>query len=478
MRMRPLAMAVFMLLTGAAHGFAADSYIVPVGGTVTIDEHGECRQVTNPAGQPASRFVSTKTAPEWTSFRDNPNGLTMAACSVECTYEKTIFLTSGTTWTVPSDWTPSHNRISVIGGGGAGGTGDWSYGYGGGGGGGGGFSQVSNIALTSGASVRYAVAPTTYSNGGDTYFCNSSSNCTAITGSAVIVGAKGGRAASGGAYGATNGGTGGAASSGIGTLKYNGGSGGNAHGGGGGGGGAAGPDGNGAAGGSTANGGSVAYGGGGGGGANKGSTGSAPTSSLGAAGGHNRLDTGGGAGGNPTPAAGSNGGGGGGGRAWSCTNGAKGGMEALWTQTSNNAKAGPAGGGGGGGDVMECGGGDGGVYGGGGGGAGGDTTGDAGGSNAGAGGAGLIVIEYGGSCGGPPPAGGTWVIRGGYAYPPLSPQGCHAAAGKGICSCSGLPEPDVWPPGPAAMGHPCSPVGSCAGPIFDEWAMDLWFECE
>ena len=85
MTMRALAMALLMMLAGAAASYAANGYDVPVGATVTIDEHGECREVTNPAGQPASRFVSTRTAPEWQSFRDNPNGLVMAACVVNCT---------------------------------------------------------------------------------------------------------------------------------------------------------------------------------------------------------------------------------------------------------------------------------------------------------------------------------------------------------------------------------------------------------
>lgn len=79
--MRALAIALLMMLASAAASYAANGYNVPVGATVTIDEHGQCRRVTNPAGQPASRFVSTRTAPEWQSFRDNPNGLVMAACA-------------------------------------------------------------------------------------------------------------------------------------------------------------------------------------------------------------------------------------------------------------------------------------------------------------------------------------------------------------------------------------------------------------
>lgn len=84
MTMRALAIAALMMLAGAAASYADERYTIPVGATVKIDEHGQCRQVTNPAGQPGSRFVSTKTAAEWTSFRNNPNGLTMAECSEAC----------------------------------------------------------------------------------------------------------------------------------------------------------------------------------------------------------------------------------------------------------------------------------------------------------------------------------------------------------------------------------------------------------
>ena len=60
-----------------------------------------------------------------------------------------IFLTSGTTWTVPTDWNNANNSIEVIGGGGGG---TQSSGAGGGGG----YSKVVNITLPLGASVTYA----------------------------------------------------------------------------------------------------------------------------------------------------------------------------------------------------------------------------------------------------------------------------------------------------------------------------------
>jgi hypothetical protein len=172
------------------------------------------------------------------------------------------FITSGTTWTVPSDWNNVNNSLEVIGGGGGGGGGfqqsTGNGGYGGGGGGGGGYAKVTNVTLTPGSVVAIAIgagggggaSSAGGTDGGDTYLCNSTSNCTSITDSAVIVGAKGGNAGGAGLT-ATAGasGAGGASTSAVGSLKYNGGAGGtggpfvsSSGGGGGGGGGAAGPN--------------------------------------------------------------------------------------------------------------------------------------------------------------------------------------------------------------------------------------------
>src|SRR5437867_6399087 len=92
----------------------------------------------------------------------------------------TIFLTSGSTWTVPPDWNSASNTIEVIGGGG-GGSGGSSSNEGGDGGGGAAYSKITNLALTPGATVTYAVgaggaggAPGAHGgDGGDTYFCDS-----------------------------------------------------------------------------------------------------------------------------------------------------------------------------------------------------------------------------------------------------------------------------------------------------------------
>jgi hypothetical protein len=176
-----------------------------------------------------------------------------------------IFLTSGTTWTVPGDWNNSNNSIETIGGGGGAGSGfsdsSGSGGEGGGGGGAGGYSKTTNVNLVPGATVTVAIGGggtgATATAGGlpgnsgaagtDTYFCNSTSNCTSISDSAVVVGAKNGAGGAPGAAGVVGaGGAGGAGTSGVGSTKFNGGGGGNggptasAAGGGGGGGGGAG----------------------------------------------------------------------------------------------------------------------------------------------------------------------------------------------------------------------------------------------
>lgn len=176
-----------------------------------------------------------------------------------------IFLTSGTSWTVPTDWNNSNNTVEVIGGGGGAGSGysdsSGSGGEGAGGGGAGGYSKITNITLVPGATVTYAIGGAgtggtatsgglpgnSGTAGGDTYFCNSTSNCTSITDSSVVAGAKGGSGGAPGAPGVVGaGGAGGLATGGIGSTKTNGGTGGNggptasAAGGGGGGGGGAG----------------------------------------------------------------------------------------------------------------------------------------------------------------------------------------------------------------------------------------------
>ncbi|HEY9086024.1 MAG TPA: hypothetical protein VIN40_08870 [Candidatus Tyrphobacter sp.] len=282
-----------------------------------------------------------------------------------------IFLTSGTTWTVPSNWYSANNTIEVIGGGGGGGWGGCGgscAGSGGGGGAGGGYSKVVNVTLTAGQTVTVAVGigGGAGTSGGDTYLCNSTANCAAITGSAVVVGAKGGGGASTSA-GCTNGadcvgGTGGSASSGFGTTTYSGGAGAGGSNGGGGGGGAAGPNGNGGSGGGTSS-----YSGGGGGGNGGGGNGGNGSGGVGGSGGTSATNGSGGAGGNGYPNY--NGGGSGG--------------------NGNEFDASHGSGGGGGGDVSTCAGaGAGGEYGGGGGGAGYECN------DAGSGGGGLIVITY------------------------------------------------------------------------------------
>lgn len=280
-----------------------------------------------------------------------------------------IFLTdtAATTWTVPANWTSDRNTIEVIGGGAMGTT--FSNG-----GGGGAYSKITNQSLTPGTNIGIKVGDggTGGGDGGDTWLCNSTSNCATIGGSAVIIGAKGG----------SSGGSGGAAASGVGSTKYSGGDGGSDGGAGGcagGGGGAAGPNGNGANGG-AGNGVTSAGGGGGGGGGSAGVSG--PGGSNGGAGGNNYLGTGGGAGGTFTnPGTSGTAGGGGGAAGYAGGSGGTGGTGQEWDSTHGS-------GGGGGGTPQSSGGaGAGGLYGGGGTGGGYQCSGAAGAQ-------GIIVITY------------------------------------------------------------------------------------
>lgn len=145
-----------------------------------------------------------------------------------------IFLVSGTSWTVPSDWNSSDNSIECIGAGGRASAEDGTSG--GGGGGGGAYSKITNLTLTPSASVTYQIG-TGNGSTGTSGTAHSWFNGTSLAAASL--------SAAGGSSTATEiGGTGGLAANSIGTTKYDGGSGGNGTaGGGGGGGGAAGPNG-------------------------------------------------------------------------------------------------------------------------------------------------------------------------------------------------------------------------------------------
>ena len=105
---------------------------------------------------------------------------------------KLFILTSGTSWTVPNDWNSSNNTIECIGAGGSGNaTAAASNRCCGGAGG---YSKITNLSLTPGNTVTYAIGAggasvtlnTLGVNGGDTYFNGASL-------AASSVGAQGGR---------------------------------------------------------------------------------------------------------------------------------------------------------------------------------------------------------------------------------------------------------------------------------------------
>jgi hypothetical protein len=290
-----------------------------------------------------------------------------------------VFLTSGTTWTVPSDWNSSANTIEAIGGGGGGSTNVQD----GSGGGGGAYAKISNFSSTGGTSITIQIgaggAPS--SDGTDTYFNGASCAAASVCAKA---GAQG--------VAAIQGGAGGDAGSSVGTTVFSGGAGGfltdTCTSDGGGGGGAGGPHGNGQAGGGENCG---FNGGGGGGGAGGGTAGNIPSSGDGAAGGNNYLGSGSGPGGvGANGTAGTAGGGGGGGA--DGFDGGAGGPGTDWDSSHG------AGGGGGGAGGLNTNGADGGLYGGGGGG-----KGDFG-NNSGSGAQGIIVVTY-------TPAGGGAIGR-------------------------------------------------------------------
>lgn len=273
--------------------------------------------------------------------------------------------TGSNTWSVPADWS-SVNTIDTIGGGGSGGVG--TSGSGGTGGGGGAWNEQVNVPLTPSGSVTYSVgvggatASATFGStangnvGGDTWFCNSTSNCSSITGTAVQVGSKGG---SGGLTGSSA--AGGVGTSGVGVSENNGGASG------------------------TGNFGNDASGGGGAGGPNGAgatsvsSTGGSDTTSGGAgdngSGGAGGLNSAGGTGESATHPYG-NGGTGGNGTEYDGTHGSGGGGGGGYTFDGDHVGGTAGGYGGGGGGIVE------------------DSNGSIGPGISGAGGQGLVTITY------------------------------------------------------------------------------------
>lgn len=287
-----------------------------------------------------------------------------------------IFLTSGTVWIVPPDWSPIGATIESIG---PGGNGSTNGGFGGGGGQGGGYGKVTgpgNVNVGDALAIQLgthgSTNPTWLKNNGGTIIAQGD------YGASGSAGTGGSRAQTNiGAAGTAAGGSGG-----NGGVSSNGG----------GGGGGAGPRGAGGAGANNI----VSFGGGGGGS-------SGGTAGASASGGDNDIGVGhgavlgggpGGAGSDPS-GLGHSAGGGAGGAHGSPGPGQKGGNGGSGQEFDATHGSGAGGGGGGGTSTTAATGGDGGTagsYGGGGGGAGGGPSGHPG--APGAGGDGLIVITY------------------------------------------------------------------------------------
>jgi hypothetical protein len=272
-----------------------------------------------------------------------------------------IFIISGTSWTVPSDWNSSNNTIETIGGGGGGGAA--SNGKISSAGGGGAYSKISNLSLTASNSVTLQVgAGGSGGAGGNTGNPGGDGTDTWFNGASLAassVGAKGGNGGNGNSLGS---GVGGAASNSVGTTKYSGGNGGTPPNSnpatGGGGGGALGPNGAGGNGSHATTNSLSDNGGGGGGGSGGGSSAAGVTSNNGDNGGANFSTTqAGGAGSSSTATAGSagtgdsngaSGGGGGAGLtpAGSASNGGNGGNGQEFDALHGSGGGGSGGGGG------------------------------------------------------------------------------------------------------------------------------------
>jgi len=141
----------------------------------------------------------------------------------------TIVLTSGTSWTVPSDWNNSLNTIEVIGGSGSGASHrspSIRYATGGGGGG---YSRVSNQTLSGSVSYVIGTAGSAVARTTDGLTNGNAGTATwfgAATQVSSLVAANGGGGGIAAASGTAAGGAGGSLTGAIGTIRYTGGSGG------------------------------------------------------------------------------------------------------------------------------------------------------------------------------------------------------------------------------------------------------------
>lgn len=111
---RALLSIALLLLPGLATAQVGTP--VPSGQTVTINAHGECREVTNPGA--GTRMVFTGTAPEWQSFRDNPSGLTIVKCPPTITfinYHVDGATTDSFTFNDVSLGAPASDRVLILG---------------------------------------------------------------------------------------------------------------------------------------------------------------------------------------------------------------------------------------------------------------------------------------------------------------------------------------------------------------------------
>lgn len=121
----------------------------------------------------------------------------------------TVYKSSGTTWSIPSNYQPIGSVFDMYGGGGAGGDGSYrdSADPGSGGGGGGGFCRVTEFSLTPGGTLYYSVGAggSSFGQSGGGTWINKAGNYVPTSAS------QGGRAYGGSGGGAYSGGSGGGA---------------------------------------------------------------------------------------------------------------------------------------------------------------------------------------------------------------------------------------------------------------------------
>jgi hypothetical protein len=115
MRRHELALLLAAILALPAFpAFAASSYQVAYGATVTVNEWSVCYQVTNNHASGLAIFVPTNTSTEWAAFYNHlPAGVTTGSCEIDVTLSNSTNVNISTLFT-SAQWTSTTPKKVII----------------------------------------------------------------------------------------------------------------------------------------------------------------------------------------------------------------------------------------------------------------------------------------------------------------------------------------------------------------------------